>query len=338
MKELEPRKTDLAKRRLTALEFQALAEVPPEVEWFANLKNAHTKRAYKLDVKDFMSFIGIAEPQEFRAVTRAHVIAWRDELTNRGQERVLESGPVKREPLSAATIRRKLSALSSLFQYLCESNAVSHNPVKGVSRPNEGSNEGKTAALGDAQARRLLSAPDPETLKGKRDRAILSVLFFHAVRREEVANLRIRDMHQRQGVLHFRIRGKRDKVRYLPVNPNSQRLLNDYLEAAGHREDKSGPLFRPLRNNVTHTLRKHLHPDSLYRLVRDYAREAGLEGEVEGRWVHLARATAITNALDNDADIAKVQEWAGHANIATTRLYDRREQRPEDSPTFKVRY
>ncbi len=50
------------------------------------------------------------------------------------------------------------------------------------------------------------------------------------------------------------------------------------------------------------------------------------------------RATAVTNALDHEADIAKVQEWLGHANIATTRLYDRRRMRPEDSPTFKVAY
>lgn len=330
--------SNLAKRKLTSPEFQALAEVPPEVEWFANLKNKHTRRAYRNDVRDFMGFVGIESPQEFRLVTRSHVIAWRDELIGRTKERVLESGLVESEPLSASTIRRKLSALSSLFQYLCENNAVTHNPVKGVSRPNEGSNEGKTSALGDAQARRLLSAPDPETLKGKRDRAILSVLFFHAVRREEVANLRLRDMHQRQGVLHFRIRGKRDKVRYLPVNPSSQRLINEYLEASEHSDDKNGPLFRPITNNVTKTLRKHLHPDSIYRLVRAYAKEIGLEEEVEGRWVHLARATAITNALENEADIAKVQEWAGHANIATTRLYDRRKLRPEDSPTFKVRY
>jgi integrase len=49
------------------------------------------------------------------------------------------------------------------------------------------------------------------------------------------------------------------------------------------------------------------------------------------------RATAATNALSNDADIAKVQEWLGHANIAT-RLYHRRKSRPEDSPTFHVQY
>jgi site-specific recombinase XerD len=50
------------------------------------------------------------------------------------------------------------------------------------------------------------------------------------------------------------------------------------------------------------------------------------------------RATAATNALEHEADIAKVQEWLGHADISTTRMYDRRKSRPEDSPTFKVRY
>ena len=57
-----------------------------------------------------------------------------------------------------------------------------------------------------------------------------------------------------------------------------------------------------------------------------------------GLGVHGLRATAATNALEHEADIAKVQQWLGHANISTPRLYDRRHLRAEDSPTFKVRY
>jgi integrase len=57
-----------------------------------------------------------------------------------------------------------------------------------------------------------------------------------------------------------------------------------------------------------------------------------------GAGVLSLRATVTINALDHQADIAKVQEWLGHANIATTRIYDHRKTNPEDSPKFKVTY
>jgi len=67
-----------------------------------------------------------------------------------------------------------------------------------------------------------------------------------------------------------------------------------------------------------------------------YAREIGLAEDVPGLCGHSLRTTAATNALSNNADIAKVQEWRGHSDIPTTRMYDKRQSRPEDSPTFKV--
>ena len=94
---------------------------------------------------DFTRFTGIARPEEFRTVTRAHLIAWRDDLVRRG--------------LGGPTIRHRLASLSSLFEFLCEKNAVTHNPVKGVERPKAETGEGKTPAIGDHQARALLAAP-----------------------------------------------------------------------------------------------------------------------------------------------------------------------------------
>src|SRR5215472_1500280 len=132
-------------RLLTRAAFHQLAAVPPEVEWFANIRNPSTGRAYEQAISDFMRFTGIGKPEEFRTVSRAHVIAWRDELTQRS--------------LGGSTVRHRLAALSSLFEYLCEKNAVTHNPVKGVKRPRSESGEGKTPALGDHQARELLQAP-----------------------------------------------------------------------------------------------------------------------------------------------------------------------------------
>ena len=76
-------------RALTAAEFQGLAAVPPELEWFANLPNARTRRAYQQDVRDFTAFVGIVRPDEFRTVTRAHLIAWRKDLERAGARAVL---------------------------------------------------------------------------------------------------------------------------------------------------------------------------------------------------------------------------------------------------------
>src|SRR5216683_655397 len=307
-------------RLLTAAEFHRLADVPPEIEWFANIRNRSTRRAYENAIRDFMQFTGILRPEEFRTVTRAHVIAWRDDLARRD--------------LGGATVRHRLAALSSLFEYLCEKNAVSHNPVKGVKRPKVESGEGKTPAIGDHQARELLAAPGEETIKEKRDRAILSTLLYHALRREELCKLKVRDFrHARRGVLHFNVSGKGEKTRYLPLHPGTNELIHDYLEAAGHGADENGALFRPVKNNRTGRLDKALTPDAVYRLVRGYSAALGFE-----IGAHALRATAATNALDHQADIAKVQEWLGHANIATTRIYDHRKTRPEDSPTFKVNY
>ena len=67
-------------RQLTANEFLNLTDVPPELEWFANIRNKQTRRAYQNDVTEFSQFIGTAIPEEMRIVTRAHVIAWRDQL------------------------------------------------------------------------------------------------------------------------------------------------------------------------------------------------------------------------------------------------------------------
>lgn len=312
-------------RALTAAEFYKLTDVPPEIEWFANLRNPNTRKAYENDLREFQRFVGIARPEEFRTVTRAHVIAWRKDL--------------ERRDCAPATIQRKLAALSSLFAYLCEQNAVLHNPVDGVKRPKSNRQEGTTPALSDEQARALLNAPQGDSLKAKRDRAILATLAYHGMRREELCRLKVQDLQRRDGVLQFRIEGKGEKIRYVPVGMKALRLITEYLEATGHKEELEGPLFRPVQNRVTGELNKPLHPVSVYQdIVKRYGMEVGITADVRGFCVHSLRATAATNALAHGADIAKVQEWLGHADISTTRMYDRRRWRPEESPTFKVEY
>ena len=230
----------LKKHSLTRAQFEQLADVAPEEEWLANITNLKTRRAYKEDVREFIAFTALQDYMRLRSVGRSHIISWRKDMERRG--------------LAPATIRRKLSALSSLFDYLCERNAVTGNPVDGVKRPMANGNEGSTPALGDAQARKLLEAPPADTLKGVRDRAILATLLYHGIRREELCGLRVKDLHSRQGVVHFRVKGKRSKIRFVPVNAAAQRLIEDYLALTGHRSDVEGALFRPVKNNRTGAL------------------------------------------------------------------------------------
>jgi len=307
--------------RLTAAEFQNLTAVPAAVEWFANLTSPRTRRAYQSDLEDFCQFVGLHTPEQFREVTRAHVLAWRRQFEQRG--------------LSGATQRRKLAALSSMFDYLLERNAVvGGNPVHGVKRPKLETTEGKTPALADHQAKALLEAPDPTSLKGQRDRALLAVLLYHGLRREEAARLQVDDLQQRRGIQHLQIHGKGGKLRYVPLHPVAAERLHTYLQASGHHQEHvNAPLFRPLRGPKTGL---GISAEGIYALVGQYAKAVGIA--VAGLGVHGLRATAATNALEHEADIAKVQAWLGHANISTTKLYDRRESRPEDSPTFKVNY
>lgn len=103
-------------------------------------------------------------------------------------------------------------------------------------------------------------------------------------------------------------------LKALPLQPVATERIHAYLEASGHhREAPKAPLIRPLRGRSTGA---GVSANVLYRLVGQYAQDA----------------------LEHEADIVKVQVWLGHSNISTTKLYDRRHARPEDSPTFKVKY
>ena len=205
-----------------------------------------------------------------------------------------------------------------------------HNPVDGVKRPSEGVNEGKTPAIGNGQARALLDTPDATTLKGKRDRAILAVFLYHGLRCEELCRLKVRDLQDRRGVKHIRVHGKRDKIRFVPAHVAALERIAEYIEATGHGELLDAPLFSDVKGPGA-TVATALTGAAIYScVVKKYALLSGIDAV--GFCVHSLRATAATNALDHEADIAKVQEWLGHANISTTRLYDKRQSRPEDSP------
>jgi site-specific recombinase XerD len=304
-------------------DLDALAAIPEEEVWLASQKSARTRRAYRLDVAHFVGVFGITTPEQLRLIDHRAVMAW---------ERILR----EQDKAAPSTVRRRLAALSSLFKHLVRHGAVARNPVVDVQRPAINRAEGSTAAFSKAQARRLLDAPPAETVAGLRDRAILAVGLQAGLRRAEIAALTVGDLHQNRGFDALRVIRKGGRREALAINPQAAQRIRAYLERAGHGGDYEGPLFRPLRGNaVVHDPTAHLVPNTVDRVVRKYAAVIGL---ARGYSAHSMRATFITTALENGAQLEDVQKAAGHRDPSTTKLYDRRGYNPEKAASFFAIY
>ena len=303
-----------------------LAVMPPRDEWFAGIESAHNRGSYLRHVAEFMDFAGLDAPERLPDATPEQVEGWRDALSA--------------QPLRAATVRRKLSALSSLFEELVAIGAAPRNPVEGVERPGEDEDTNAAPVLTPAQARRLLDAPPGNTLKGRRDRAILAVLLYQGLTREELCGLVVGDLRLRAGVLHMWVAGNRGRVRVVLVHRETEERIADYLAEAGHGGDEAAPLFRPVANNRGGgRLDRALDPSSVYRnVVRHYASRSGLAEEVKGLRAHSLRATAASTALRAGARPEAVRDWLGHASLAATALYYRFPASERTSPGLRISY
>lgn len=288
--------------------------------WLLNTPSFNTREAKRIDITHFIQGLSITSIDDFKKIKRSDIIDWRDSITSKYSNR---------------SLKRKMSSMSKFFEHLCDEGILETNIVLGVERPKLTANEGSTSAISDFQAKDLLDAPDSKTLKGKRDRAILATFLFHALRRSELCQLQIKDIQEREGIKQFKIHGKGDKMRYVPIHPSALRRISEYLDALESIDNNEVALFRSLSNNGKNT-GKPISPIAVYELVKKYGAQVGID--ISNFSPHSLRATAATNTLLNGEDLRKVQKWLGHSNIQTTAMYDKRDNRPEDSPTYRVRY
>lgn len=301
----------------------ALQAIPEEDVWLAGFLSEHTRRTYRLAVADFLWRFKVRTREDFRRVDRSAVVAWTRAMKDQG--------------LKPRSIRVRLSALSSLFTHLVDRRAADSNPCREIKRPRVNRRHGTTASFSQKEAKKILDAPSPETIQGLRDRAILAVGFYAGCRRSEIAHMIVKSLHTTAGhaALRYTLKGGEEHV--VVINPVAARRIEDYLSAAGHRDDLEGPLFRPVRDNRSgQERRRHLDPDLIDRILRKYALTA--LGKRQGYSAHSMRATFITTALENGANLEDVQEAVGHADPSTTKQYDRRGFNPEKAASFFANY
>lgn len=296
--------------------------------WLVRTPSAATRESYESDLRQFLTFAKI-DPRsisELANVRPEHVAAWREELQANGR--------------TNATIRRKMTAIRSLFSYLQTYGYTGANPAHGkfVKAPSV-ARDGKTVGLSALDCRRLLESPSKSTPVGIRDRAILGVLAYSACRVGELVRLRVGDF-KKSGEHHvISIFGKGDKERTAPLHPEAVERLNAWFLVAKIDEDRSGPLFRPAL--TARGLGKDgfsVRPFSVRAveyLVERYVKQTGLDAAVT---VHSLRVTALTTARERGSDIIDLQDFAGHADPRTTLTYIRTRDRLSKSPAYVLKY
>jgi integrase/recombinase XerD len=222
------------------------------------------------------------------------------------------------ERFAAATANKILAALRGVLREswrLQQMNAEDFHraidlpSVKGSPLP-----RGRALSAGEIRALFEACAEDP-TPAGRRDAALLAVLYGAGIRRAEVVALDMADYDIETGALTIR-RGKGNKDRVGYASNGSKEALDAWLVARGN---ESGPLFVPINKGGNMTLRQ-MTDHAVWKMVQKRAVEAG----VKKFSPHDLRRSFCSDLLDLGADIAVVQQLAGHSSISTTVRYDRR--------------
>jgi len=239
---------------------------------------------------------GARRSRDLRAVTEAHVVEYARLLSQR---------------YSVATQRTYLTTIQRLFRFLERHGVLLQDPTLNLLLPSW--KRLPRAVLNQAHARRLVASPDAHTVRGKRDRAILELLYGTAIRVGECERLDLKDLDLAKGLLFIRS-GKGRKDRIVPVVGRAAQAIDVYLRDSRPElvtDPRQGALFITTRGTRLVVAR-------IQDLVRANAKLAGLDLRVTP---HTLRHGCATHLLQNGADVRHVQKLLGHTSVQTTAIY-----------------
>ena len=209
--------------------------------------------------------------------------------------------------LSENSKRRLVSALRGFYKFLQFDGHIKKSPAENLESPTKGVYLPKF--LNQTEVEELFKVPDVSQETGLRDRAILELMYACGLRVSEVVDLKISDIDIDAGVLTCT--GKGNKTRKVPVGKSAIEWVKSYLAKRRKKENIE------IRNLFVGSLGKPLNRQVIYKLVREYSEEIGLEGISP----HTLRHSFATHLVQNSADIRSVQQMLGHADISTTQIY-----------------
>lgn len=309
------------------------------VLWLEADKSEHTRRAYYADLADWLGWC-LRTGIDPLAARRADVDAWKGTFT------VTAADGLPRTP-AAATIARRLAAVSSWYRYLVSNEVADRNPVDATRRPRTGDTpplpaldqESAVALLQHALDRGWRNASEASW----RDAAVVHVLFHTGLRVSALTSAQVGDLDRdgKHVILRFwKKGGSRD---FVPLSPAALLPLRHYLDVRSRREGVvptglTGPLLAtvPVPKHPSQPGGSALAQRDVWRTLRTLARQAGIP-QAETITPHTARRTAGTLLLAHGVPVQMVADLLGHRDIRITRdRYDAHRHKLDSSPAYTL--
>jgi len=253
----------------------------------------NTLESYRRDLLQFGRFWGEMPVEE---VTIENLRLYLDHLRASG--------------LANRSIARQTTTLRGFFGFLLENGTIAANPAELLVSPKIGTTLPKHVGAEDME--KLISTPKEEAATGKRDRAMMDLLYAAGLRVSELINLRVSDLDELAGVV--RVLGKGNKQRMVPVGTAALKSISAYVgeQRPALLKGRVSPyLFVTARGT-------RMTRQGFWKLMRGHSQAAHLRGKVSP---HVIRHTFATHLLEGGADLRSVQAMLGHADIGTTQIY-----------------
>jgi integrase/recombinase XerC len=261
--------------------------------------SAHTILAYGTDLSSAIRFFHHEGIHSFGAVDKRVLRSYLGSLMDRGFGR--------------RSVARKIASLRSFFKYLRRQSIIDGNPALVLITPKL--RRMLPEYLDEQAVDRLFSLPDQAGPEGRRDRAVLELLYSTGIRVNELIQLNVGDVEQNEGVI--KVKGKGNKERIVPVGSKALDAIREYLRVRGIRLVCENPVSARLPLFITGR-GKRLYPQAVGRMVRKHI---GRVSEIAKKSPHVLRHTFATHLLNRGADLRAVKELLGHESLSTTQVY-----------------
>ena len=266
----------------------------------------HTLRNYISDLDQFYDYLC---PRTAEGARTALNISEIDHITIREYMATLYQAKRKKTSIS-----RKLATLRTFFRFLCREQVLEMNPARLVSSPRLEKRLPKVISIDEVI--KFVETPDAETELGKRDRAILELLYATGCRVSEVAGMNLEDIDFKHETI--RVRGKGRKERFVPFGSKAKEALGKYIDVRGallavapeHKREHKAVFLNYQGTRIT--------TRSIGRLVDKYCKECAMANNISP---HSLRHSFATHLLSAGADLRAIQELLGHARLSTTQIY-----------------